>query len=117
MTYSASRAQRRRRRIIGAPVITAIVVCLFIPELFVSYYSYRLRAIIHRDFPANYASIGYRESDGAVLDSVKTVVLMPFALKTAGLPDSMLSKVRLLRVHRVLFYLIAVPVFIYAVSG
>ena len=94
-------------------MITAIVFCLFAPEIFFSSYAYRLRAVIHKDFPANYESIGYKESDGAVLDSVRTVALLPFVLNTDGLPEALVSKIKVLRVHRILFYVVALPVFAY----
>ena len=98
-------------------MITAIVFCLYAPEIFFSTCAYRLRAVIHRDFPANYASIGYKESDGAVLDSVRTVALLPFVVSTDGLPEALVSKIKMLRVHRILFYVVAVPVLIYLASN
>ena len=97
--------------------IKTIVFCVFAVEIFASHYTYKLRKVIWRDHPANYQTIGFRERDGAVMDSARTILSLPFRMETSGLTKRLLFDIWWLRVWRVVFYLVLVPIYLYVAFG
>jgi hypothetical protein len=93
--------------------MTAVLLLIaFLLEAIASISTYRLRRVLFHSFPNNYETIGYREADGAYRDSIKTIFRIPWGMSTEGLPPGIVAKIKWLRVHRVLFFLIVIPAFL-----
>ena len=93
-----------------------IVLCvLFLTEMVATISTYRLRRTIFTRYPTQYDAIGYRDSDGAYLDCARTVISIPFRMRTSGLPRRVRAQILLLRIHRIAFALITIPAFLYLV--
>jgi hypothetical protein len=92
-------------------MIEILVGVAFLLEAIASISTYRLRRVLH-SFPNNYETIGYRDTDGAYRDAIKTMFRIPFGMRTDGLPSRLIAQIRWLRVHRVLFYAILIPVLV-----
>jgi hypothetical protein len=71
----------------------------------VAFRTYRLRKLIWGSYPEVYASIGFKESDGAYGDAFKTILAIPFKMRIDELPADVKREIKLLRV----FYAITVP--------